>query len=78
MLRENAFKLLNTFDHSAVQFKKFKGYFYLVWCITVKRKKLDLIISKDKFLHFILSMLGQRVVGQADDVLVGVLKRLID
>ncbi len=75
VLRGDAFKSLDTFDHSAVQFKKFKGYFGLAWCIIVKKKKFDLIISKDKFLRFILIMLGQRVVSQADNILIDSIKK---
>lgn len=75
LLREEVFKLLNAFEHSAVQFKKFRSYFGLVWGIIVKKKKFDLVISKDKCLRFILSTLGQRAASQADDILITSINR---
>jgi GT2 family glycosyltransferase len=76
VLREDVFKSLNTFEHSAVQFKKFRSYFGLVWGILVKKKQFDLVISKEKFLRFILSALGKRVVSEVNDILITDIKKV--
>lgn len=74
--RQDAFKSLNTFEHAAVQFKKFKDYFGLILGILVKKKKFDLIISKDKVFRFVLSILGQRTAGQVDDIFIASIKKV--
>jgi GT2 family glycosyltransferase len=51
VLREDVFKFLNIYDHSAVQFKKFISYSSLILQILVKKKKFDLIILKNKFFY---------------------------
>lgn len=73
--REDIFKSLNTFEHSGVNFKKFNGRLSLIWGMMIKKKKFDLIISKNKFLRFVLSMIGQRTTICADGILIADLKK---
>jgi GT2 family glycosyltransferase len=65
VIRKDIFKSLNAFECSGVSFKKFNNYFGLVW--SIKKKRFDLIISKNKFLRLVLGMIGQRTAIGVDD-----------
>lgn len=64
---EAGFKSKNIFEHSGVQFKKFGGFVGLIWGILIKKKKFNLIISRNRHLCFILNKLGQRTVSFLED-----------
>lgn len=60
--REEIFKALGVFEHSAIQFRKFRLYVPLLLQLAFKKKKFDRVIVKDKALHFMLGFVGQRAV----------------
>ncbi len=75
LTREDAFKSLNAFEHSAVKFKKFESYVVLFFSILIKKKKFDLIVTKNRVLCFLFKALGQRVANRPDDILINRLKK---
>jgi len=68
-LKSNAaeiFQKLNLFEHSGIKFIKYSNIFHLFWLILAKKKRYDLIISKDKFIRSIFPKLGYNVLGDFD------------
>lgn len=64
--REEIFKALGVFEHSAIQFKKFCLYVPLCLRLIFKKKKFDLVIVKGRVLRLMFGLLRQKaIVGLA-------------
>lgn len=74
--RDAIFKSQNTFEHSGVQFKKFSSYFWLVLHFVVKKKKFDLVITKNKTMSFVLNIIGQKAANFCDEALIAKIKKV--
>ncbi len=73
--REDIFKSKGIFEHTGVGFKKFGSYFILAFYILIKKKKFNLVITKNNTLKFILRIFGQKTSCCYDEALIAGIKR---
>jgi len=72
--KEDVFRSKNIFEHSGVLFRNYRSSFGLLWYIAVKKKKFNLIITKNKILGFVLDKIGQNVTTSCDETLISNIK----
>jgi GT2 family glycosyltransferase len=74
LIREDIFKASHFFEHSGIQFIKFKNFVDLAWKIFKKKKKYDLIITDSNFLQKVFRKLNYNVDSLADKEVINKIK----
>jgi GT2 family glycosyltransferase len=64
--REEIFKEAGCYQHSEVHFIRFKTIFDLSWNILKKKKRYDVVITRDRFRQRLFAAFRYKVVGSVD------------
>jgi len=77
-LKSNAaeiFQKLNLFEHSGIKFIRYSNIFNLLWIILTKKKRYDLIITKNKFASWFFPKMGYNVFKEFDEIRINGVKK---